>query len=87
MPTAKLALQIHSTKYAMMNRENERKRIGIDIATIRKDMGMTQQEVSDKTGILRPHIARVEQGKYNFGFDTLQTIADALNADIRIAKR
>lgn len=70
-----------------MNRENERKRIGIDIATIRKDMGMTQQEVSDKTGILRPHIARIEQGKYNFGFDTLQTIADALNADIRIVKR
>lgn len=87
MPIVKLAGQIHSTKYAMMSREIERNRIGREIAAIRNDMGLTQQDVADKTGILRPHIARVEQGKYNFGFDTLQTIADALNADIRIVKR
>jgi transcriptional regulator with XRE-family HTH domain len=48
---------------------------------------MTQQQVSDATAILRPHITRVELGKYNFGFDTLQTIAEALDADIRIVPR
>ena len=70
-----------------MEKELERQRIGNDIATLRKEKGMTQQDVSDATAILRPHIARVELGKYNFGFDTLQAIADALDADIRIVPR
>ena len=71
----------------MSDREHQRQRIGTEIATLRKQRGMTQQQVSDATAILRPHIARVELGKYNFGFDTLQTIADALDADIRIVPR
>ena len=67
--------------------ERHRWRMGKDIAELRKQRGMTQQDVSDATAILRPHIARVELGKYNFGFDTLQAIADALDADIRIVPR
>ena len=70
-----------------MTKEENRIRIGQDIAELRKQRGMTQQDVSDTTAILRPHIARVELGKYNFGFDTLQAIADALDADIRIVPR
>jgi DNA-binding XRE family transcriptional regulator len=67
--------------------ERQRRRIGNDIATLRKERGMTQQDVADRADIMRPHIARVELGKYNFGFDTLQAIADALDADIRIVPR
>ena len=70
-----------------MNIEEQRIRIGQDIAELRKQRGMTQQNVSDKAAILRPHVTRVELGKYNFGFDTLQAIADALDADIRIVPR
>ena len=70
-----------------MTKEENRIRIGQDIAELRKQRGMTQQDVSDATAILRPHIARVELGKYNFGFDTLKAIADALDADIRIVPR
>lgn len=70
-----------------MNIEEQRIRIGQEIAELRKQRGMTQQNVSDKTAIRRPHVTRVELGKYNFGFDTLQAIADALDADIRIVPR
>ena len=70
-----------------MTKEGERLRIGQEIATLRKNKEMTQQDVADKAGIMRPHIARVELGKYNFGFDTLQSIANALDADIRIVAR
>lgn len=70
-----------------MNKEQQRIRIGQEIADLRKQRGMTQQNVSDKTAIKRPHVTRVELGKYNFGFDTLQAIADALDADIRIVPR
>ena len=48
---------------------------------------MTQQQIADMAEIKRPHVTRVELGKYNFGFDTLQAIADALDADIRIVPR
>ena len=70
-----------------MNKEQQRQRIGQEIADLRRQRGMTQQQVSDATAILRPHITRVELGRYNFGFDTLQAIAEALDADIRIVPR
>lgn len=71
----------------MTDKEQQRQRIGREIADLRKQRGMAQQNVSDKAAIKRPHVTRVELGKYNFGFDTLQAIADALDADIRIVPR
>lgn len=70
-----------------MNKEQERQRMGERIATLRKEKGMTQQNLADVTGLLRNHISRIEQGRYSVGFDTLQAIADALDADIRIVPR
>jgi transcriptional regulator with XRE-family HTH domain len=70
-----------------MNKEEERQRIGQRIADLRKQKGMTQQDLADITGNQRNHISRIESGKYSVGFDTLQTIAEALDADIRIVPR
>ena len=70
-----------------MNKEEERQRIGQSIADMRKQKGMTQQDLADITGNQRNHISRIESGKYSVGFDTLQNIAEALDADIRIVPR
>lgn len=70
-----------------MKNEEQRKRIGQELAELRKKKQMTQQDVADRTGILRPHITRVELGKYNFGFDTLQNIAETLEADIKVVPK
>lgn len=70
-----------------MNKEQERLRIGQRIADLRKQKDMTQQDLADITGNQRNHISRIESGKYSVGFDTLQTIAEALDADIRIVPR
>ena len=70
-----------------MNRDNERLRIGTELAERRKQMGKTQAGIADATGVQRNHISRIEQGRYSVGFDTLQAIADALDADIRIVPR
>lgn len=70
-----------------MNKEQERQRMGERIATLRKEKGMTQQDIADVTGLLRNHISRIEAGRYSVGFDTLQAIAEALDADIRIVPR
>ena len=71
----------------MIKNEQQRKRIGQDITRLREQLGMTQGDVSKHTGILRQHISRIEQGKYSVGFDTLQAIANALDADIHIVPR
>ena len=71
----------------MIKNEQERQRIGQDIAQLRKEKGMTQQDMTDATGVQSNHISRIEQGRYSVGFDTLQAIADALDADIRIVPR
>jgi len=70
-----------------MNKEQQRQRIGARIAELRKQKGMTQQDLADITGNQRNHISRIESGKYSVGFDTLQTIAEALDADIRIVPK
>ena len=70
-----------------MSKEQQRQRIGTDIAELRKQRGMIQQQVADIAQMQRNHISRIEAGRYSVGFDTLQTIAEALDADIRIVPR
>ena len=67
-----------------MNKEQQRQRIGTDIAELRKQRGMTQQDLADRTGIQRNHISRIEQGRYSVGFDTLQLIAEAMGGNVEI---
>jgi transcriptional regulator with XRE-family HTH domain len=43
--------------------------------------------VADIAQMQRYHISRIEAGRYSVGFDTIQTIAEALDADIRIVPR
>lgn len=65
-----------------MTKEDERIRVGQRIADLRKEKGMTQQDLADKTGMQRNHISRIEKGKYSVGLDTLQAIADAFGMKI-----
>lgn len=62
----------------MTKNEPERQRIGTDIATLRKQQGMTQQDLAARVGMERAHIARIETGRYSVGLDTLCAIGDAL---------
>ena len=67
-----------------MTKEEERKRIGQRIGALRYQKGITQQALADMTGLQRNHISRIESGKYSVGFDTLQSIAQALGGTIDI---
>ena len=72
---------------AEMIKESERLRIGQRIAELRKEKGLTQQDVADRTGLQRNHLSRIEQGRYSVGFDTLQAIAEALGGNIDIVTK
>lgn len=50
----------------------------------RKEMGLTQQEVADVSGVKRPNIARLESGKHSPTVDMLNHIADSMGMDMEI---
>ena len=62
----------------------ERQRIGQRIADLRKQHGLTQQDLANLTGMQRNHISRIESGKYSVGFDTLQLIAEQFDMKVDI---
>lgn len=59
-------------------------RIGQRILTLRKLQGMTQDELATRAGIQRTHLGRIESGKYNVAFTTIQAIAEALGMTVDI---
>lgn len=65
-------------------KEKTRERIGLRIATLRKNAGMTQEELSLKAGLQRSHVAKVERGVYAVTFETIQAIANALGMTVDI---
>jgi transcriptional regulator with XRE-family HTH domain len=62
----------------MIKNEQERQRIGQHIAQLRKEQGMTQQDLANRVEMQRSHIARIEAGRYSVGLDTLTAIAQSL---------
>lgn len=66
--------------------EETRRRIGQRIAQLRKEQGITQEMLAEMTGIRRPHISRIEMGRYSVGLDTLDVIAKALGCEVDFVK-
>lgn len=60
----------------------ERIRIGKRIAKIRKEHGVSQKKLAELIGVKQSAISRIEQGKFNVGFDTLQKIAEIFDKNI-----
>lgn len=69
-------------KTNMRGNKQERERIGQRIAEIRREQNITQEELAMRTNLRNTHISRIERGYYSVGFDTLQTIAEALGKRI-----
>lgn len=65
----------------------ERVRIGAYLAAMRRTRGLTQHDVSEITGILRPHIAGIESGKKNVGIDLLLKYALAMGYTFHLKKK
>ena len=64
-----------------------RKRIGERIRQLRAERGISQVELAEMTGLIQPHIVRIEQGRYSVGLDTLQAIAKALGCTVDMVEQ
>ena len=65
-------------------KENERKRMGERIKNLREEIGLTQEQLAEKTGLQKQNISRIELGKYSTGQDILSVIAAALGKRLDI---
>ncbi len=61
-----------------------RDRIGQRIAALRKLAGLSQEQLSERAGLQRTHISRIEAGKYAVTLETIQAIAEALGMTVDI---
>ena len=65
-------------------KQQTRDRIGLRIATLRKLAGMSQEQLSERAGLQRTHVSRIEAGKYAVTLETIQAIAEALEMTVDI---
>ena len=66
------------------HKQATRIRIGKRIATLRKLAGMNQEQLSERAGLQRSHISRIEAGRYAVTLETIQAIAEALGMTVDI---
>ncbi len=55
-----------------------------EFVTLRKQAGITQEELSRRTGISRPNIARMENGSYNPTIEMLVRLAAGIGRRVDI---
>ena len=65
-------------------KQQTRDRIGFRIMALRKLAGLTQEQLSERAGLQRSHISKIEAGKYAVTFETIQAIAEALGMTVDI---
>ena len=65
-------------------RQKTRGRIGQRIAALRMLAGLSQEQLSERAGLQRTHISRIEAGKYAVTLETIQAIAEALGMTVDI---
>jgi ribosome-binding protein aMBF1 (putative translation factor) len=61
--------------------------IAMQIVALREQAGLTQVELAERTGISQADISRIERGATSPTAKTLQRIAEALNAEVRLVAK
>ncbi|MCR4754082.1 MAG: helix-turn-helix transcriptional regulator [Lachnospiraceae bacterium] len=69
-----------------LDREQEKIKFMLmqEFVTMRKQMGITQEELARRTGISRPNIARMENGSYNPTIEMIVRLAAGIGKKVDI---
>lgn len=61
-----------------------RNRVGTNLARLRRDRQLTQEQLADLSGLSQQFISNLERGKQNATIDTLDALALALRIDVSL---
>ena len=67
-------------------KQENRLRIGGQVAAIRKKKGLSIRELAEACGVTAQNITKIEHGKYNVSIDILGKICEALGCHVDIMK-
>ena len=68
-------------------RWNKMMKIGEQLKRLRKEKGLTQKELANRSGLSFSFINQVEGGKESVRLDVLSRLAEAFGYEIRLVKR
>lgn len=68
------------------DREEERRRIGAQLKTIREKKKMEAKNIARLAGIDPSNLSKIEAGKYSVGIDILSKIAGTIGASVNIVE-
>lgn len=64
--------------------EGTREAVVIQLKTLRKEQGMTQEHLAELVGTKKSNISRLESGRYNPSLDFLIKVANGLGKQITV---
>jgi transcriptional regulator with XRE-family HTH domain len=59
-----------------------KEKFGIRLKTLRKEKGLSQEELALKSGLNRPYISAIEKGKRNVSLEVMEKLAGAMGVEI-----
>jgi transcriptional regulator with XRE-family HTH domain len=57
-------------------------KFGLRLKTLRKEKGLSQEELAERSGLNRPYISGIEQGKRNVSLEVMEKLAEALGVEM-----
>jgi transcriptional regulator with XRE-family HTH domain len=67
--------------------EDTREAVASQLKAIRREQGMTQEQLAEAVGTKKSNISRLESGRYNPSLDFLVKVADGLDRQIIVKLR
>lgn len=58
------------------------RRIAVNVKRVRKERGLSQEELADRAGVHRTYVSQIERGVKNATFVSLDKIAQALETPL-----
>jgi hypothetical protein len=77
---------MHRDFYKDMIR-SERKRIGVRIASLREEKGLTPEQLAEQAGLFVGEVIRLENGRNNIKLTDLISVANALGVSIELLNK
>jgi transcriptional regulator with XRE-family HTH domain len=59
-----------------------RKTFASNVRRVRLRLGLTQEELADRSGLHRTYVGSVERGERNISIDNMERLAGALDAEV-----
>jgi transcriptional regulator with XRE-family HTH domain len=56
----------------------QRQEFGLRLQTLRREQGLTQEELAERSGLHRTYVGQVERGQRNLSLDAIHSLAIGL---------